>query len=162
MEIERKFLTNLSAQQLIDKQIDGCSFTDTLTLNRTTIMQSDGGYVRLERTQSLTNDIVLHVLTIKGSGLLSRPEYSISITPQQYEEMLVEFDSNIVQTVNKTRYTVLDSSHNLWEIDLFDTGEILAELELDSETQSVKLPQFITLEVTGNPVYYNYKPMETV
>ena len=47
---------------------------------------------------------------------------------------------------------------NIFEVDVFDgihKGLILAEIELNSELEEIKLPAWIGEEVTGDPKYYN-------
>jgi CYTH domain-containing protein len=46
----------------------------------------------------------------------------------------------------------------MWEIDEFHGKHsvlVLAEIELENETQPFNKPAFIGEEVTGNPRYYN-------
>ena len=46
----------------------------------------------------------------------------------------------------------------VWEVDEFlgeNEGLVIAEVELLNEEQKIDLPDWITEEVTGNPMYYN-------
>ncbi|NCG42712.1 MAG: hypothetical protein GWO84_04145 [Euryarchaeota archaeon] len=67
--------------------------------------------------------------------------------------------------VNKTRYCVAGIDGLTWEIDEFEeglAGLILAEVELSSEQQSVELPSWIGLELTGLRNWSNAALAETL
>ena len=54
--------------------------------------------------------------------------------------------------VEKTRYYWYGTDNMIWEIDEFEgglAGLILAEVELDSENQTIELPSWLGLELTG-------------
>ncbi|MNN89390.1 hypothetical protein D3C81_2072040 [compost metagenome] len=62
-----------------------------------------------------------------------------------------------VGVIAKTRLTVLIDG-KVWEIDAFhddNEGLVVAEIELTSVDEPIKLPAWITKEVTGDPKYYN-------
>ena len=95
-------------------------------------------------------------LTIKGlpEGI-KRTELEYEIPVKDAEIMLKMIDGSLVE---KTRYeeTVGDFT---WEIDVFEgenEGLVLAEVELKSENDSPKLPDWITDEVSENEKYFNY------
>jgi len=59
--------------------------------------------------------------------------------------------------IDKTRYEIAIETHT-WEIDIFhgeNNGLTLAEIELQSETESFSKPEWIDKEVTGDKRYYN-------
>jgi len=59
--------------------------------------------------------------------------------------------------IDKTRY-ILDYKGLTWEIDEFhreNSGLVIAEVELKSESQKIELPAWIGEEVTGDERYYN-------
>ena len=59
--------------------------------------------------------------------------------------------------IEKTRYKY-DHEDLTWEIDEFhgdNDGLVVAEVELESEDQQFKKPDFISEEVTGQEKYYN-------
>nr|WP_315983077.1 hypothetical protein [Aliamphritea spongicola] len=61
------------------------------------------------------------------------------------------------QSVDKVRY-LIDHAGHTWEVDIFsgnNQGLVVAEVELNSEDESVVLPDWIREEVTGDPRYYN-------
>lgn len=95
-------------------------------------------------------------LTIKGQPQgIKRTELEYEIPVKDAEIMLKMIDGALVE---KTRYeeTVGDFT---WEIDVFEgenEGLVLAEVELESEEDSPKLPDWITDEVSENEKYFNY------
>lgn len=95
-------------------------------------------------------------LTIKGPprGLV-RSEFEYAIPVVDAQEMLSEFA--IVALVTKVRFRVGHADH-VWEVDVFEgenTGLELAEIELQSEHESFRLPSWAGDEVTGDPRYSN-------
>jgi adenylate cyclase len=59
--------------------------------------------------------------------------------------------------IEKNRYKIKDRNLT-WEVDEFfgeNQGLIVAEVELESESQSVEKPAWIGEEVTGDPRYFN-------
>ena len=95
-------------------------------------------------------------LTIKGVTIgASRLEYEYEIPVKEANEMLKELCEKPV--IEKHRYTLEYEGHN-WEIDEFhgeNEGLIIAEVELESEDEELKLPGWVDKEVTSDPKYYN-------
>ena len=96
-------------------------------------------------------------LTIKGksndSGM-TRIEVEEEIAFAKAETLLKLCLPGII---DKTRYEVNIGPHT-WEIDEFygdNAGLLLAEIELNSETESFLTPSWIGKEVTGDKKYYN-------
>jgi adenylate cyclase len=61
------------------------------------------------------------------------------------------------RTVKKTRNNVPLNGH-IWEIDVFESenaGLIIAEVELQSESENLTIPAWIGTEITGKPEYSN-------
>ncbi|MFT7083179.1 MAG: CYTH domain-containing protein [Nonlabens sp.] len=59
--------------------------------------------------------------------------------------------------IDKTRYEIIIENH-IWEIDIFhgeNNGLLLAEIELQSETEQFSKPEWLDKEVTGDVRYYN-------
>ena len=86
---------------------------------------------------------------------LSRLEYEYRIPIAEAKEIL----DNICQKplIEKYRYTVRDGS-DTWIVDEFigeNEGLIVAEIELESENQEIKLPEWIGKEVSGDTRYLN-------
>ena len=94
-------------------------------------------------------------LTVKGKtrGAV-RLEYEYRVPPEDGEGLLRLCQGRVV---SKTRYLV-DYGGHCWEVDEFH-GDLapltVAEVELDSQDESVALPPFVGREVTGDPRYYN-------
>lgn len=95
-------------------------------------------------------------LTIKGPAVgLSRSEYEYEIPLADARAMLETLCDR--PQIEKHRYR-LPIGDVVWEIDEFhgdNEGLIVAEVELDSESQAVDLPDWIGEEVSGDPKYYN-------
>ncbi|QNK76951.1 CYTH domain-containing protein [Winogradskyella sp. PAMC22761] len=96
-------------------------------------------------------------ITVKGkssSSGLSRFEWEKEITKVDAEALLQLCEPGII---DKTRYEV-KSNHHVFEIDEFygdNEGLIIAEVELNSENESYKKPNWLGKEVTGDIKYYN-------
>jgi adenylate cyclase len=96
-------------------------------------------------------------LTIKGisndSGL-SRFEWEKEIPVEEAEKLLLLCEAGVI---DKTRFEVKTSKH-IVEIDEFygdNEGLIMAEIELESETESFEKPIWLGEEVTNDKRYYN-------
>jgi len=143
IEIERKFLVNSDAF----KKESYASYTikqgflnsDKLRTVRVRI-KNDKGY-----------------LTVKGKSTangLSRFEWEKEISKSDAEALLQLCEPGII---DKTRYEVRSNAH-IFEIDEFygdNEGLIVAEVELNSENESYKKPDWLGEEVTGDIKYYN-------
>ena len=97
------------------------------------------------------------VLTIKGMGSesgMSRYEFETEIPVPDADHLLSLCDKPLIE---KTRYKY-DYEGLTWEIDEFhgdNDGLVVSEVELESEDQQFKKPDFISEEVTGQVKYYN-------
>lgn len=143
IEIERKFLVknkdfkNLSYKEEVFKQ----------------------GYLNSDKTRNvrirITNDKAF--LTIKGASNASgttRFEWEKEINRQEAEQLLLLCEPTIIE---KKRYYIKNDDL-IFEVDEFyadNKGLILAEIELNSEHQKFKKPDWLGKEVTGNKEYYN-------
>ncbi len=96
-------------------------------------------------------------LTIKGAGNesgLSRFEWEKEISLQDAEQLLKLCEKGIIE---KIRHEVQVGKH-VYEIDVFEgenQGLIVAEIELESETEIFEKPSWLGQEVTGIEKYYN-------
>lgn len=94
-------------------------------------------------------------ITIKGrSETISRPEFEYEIPVGDAEELM---KLAISSKVEKTRHKVVLEGF-LWEVDVFsgeNSGLIVAEIELDTETREFPFPDWILREVSGDRRYYN-------
>lgn len=95
------------------------------------------------------------MLTVKGPTKgMRRLEFEYEVPVADAKEML-ELCSEPPVEKHRTRIPAGDL---VWEVDEFlgsNAGLILAEVELESEDQSIELPQWIGDEVTGDPRYFN-------
>lgn len=143
IEIERKFLVNSNAFK-----------TEAFTQNR--IAQ---GYLssvpgRTVRVRIKGNK---GYLTIKGASNesgLSRFEWEKEIPVDEAIELLKLCEKGII---DKTRFEVKIGNH-IFEIDEFygeNEGLIMAEIELNSETETFEKPSWLGIEVTNDKRYYN-------
>ena len=94
-------------------------------------------------------------LTIKGrTKSISRPEFEYEIPVDEAQEMMKMAISNPVE---KIRYEIMHEGF-LWEVDIFsgkNEGLVMAELELESETQPFPQPDWLLAEVSDDRRYYN-------
>ncbi|HUH74698.1 MAG TPA: CYTH domain-containing protein [Chitinophagales bacterium] len=141
-EIERKFLVNHDKWNLFNKP-KGLHFRQgyLLTDPNKTIR------VRLTPDKGF--------LTIKGLSIgATRPEYEYEIPIQEAKELLDQFS---ISELSKIRY-LIHFEGKVWEVDEFlgeNSGLIVAEIELKSEDEIFKIPDWIDSEVTSEEKYYN-------
>ena len=94
-------------------------------------------------------------LTIKfGKTALVRDEFEYDIPFEEAQEMITFAVGSVIE---KVRYTV-DVAGFTWEIDVFEgafSGLVIAEVEMDSETDEPELPDWLGREVTGDRRYSN-------
>lgn len=143
-EIERKFLI-----------LDTPDFRKD-ALQKTRIVQ---GYLSSapERTVRVRIKGDRGFLTIKGrssSGGLSRFEWEKEISLSEAEALLELCEPGAIE---KVRYEVKSGNH-IFEVDEFlgeNEGLIMAEVELASEEENFKRPDWLGEEVTGRKEYYN-------
>lgn len=93
-------------------------------------------------------------LTVKSPNRGAiRGEWEYEIPVDDARELMELSQTPII---DKTRYLIPYEGH-IWEVDFFTLPQklVLAEVELKSEDETVRLPQWVGEEVTGNPQYYN-------
>ncbi len=142
LEIERKFL------------VDGVYAHDAMVSTRIT-----QGYLTAtpERTVRIRRAGDRAFLTIKGplnAAGTTRSEWEYEIPMVDAEEMLLLCASGLI---DKTRHTIPYGDH-LFEVDHFhgaNEGLVLAEVELDDESEVFRAPPWLGREVTGDPRYHN-------
>lgn len=102
-------------------------------------------------------------LTVKGKSTddgLKRFEWEKEISKTDAEALLEICEEGII---DKIRYEVKQEKH-VFEIDEFfgnNEGLIIAEVELEHENDSFKIPHWLGKEVTGNIKYYNSQLSQT-
>jgi adenylate cyclase len=94
-------------------------------------------------------------LTIKGISLgASRKEFEYEIPETDAKEFLEHFTE---AEISKTRYKI-EYSRKIWEVDVFhgeNEGLIIAEIELQSESEKFDVPDWVTEDVTTESKYFN-------
>lgn len=147
VEIERKYLVIHDKLPSLEKgELIFQSYIPTA--NHSTVR------IRLCGTQAF--------LTLKGPMQgISRAEFEYPIPSTDAHEMLTRLCAP--GTIEKHRYQVLHDGM-VWEIDVFagaNKGLIIAEIELDSETQVFTLPDWIGAEVSADIRYSNQALMKS-
>ena len=142
VEIERKFLVNKEKWALVEKP-KGNHFRQ--------------GYLVTDPTKTIRVRITdsSSYLTIKGISVgATRQEFEYEIPKVDAEQLLNQF---AVSDLKKIRYEILFDG-KIWEVDEFlgeNLGLLLAEIELENESDIVELPDWIEREVTNEENYYN-------
>lgn len=94
-------------------------------------------------------------VTIKGiSKGAVRPEFEYEIPRSDGEQLLVMCLDHII---DKTRHIVIDHG-NKWEVDIYHgrlQGLVTAELEIPDEQYTYPLPDFLGVDITGEPRFSN-------
>ena len=94
-------------------------------------------------------------VTIKGPTVgASRSEFEYSIPMDDATQLLTLCEQPLIE---KNRY-IVEHAGLTWEVDDFlgaNAGLVVAEVELESESQPMALPDWIGQEVTGDSRYYN-------
>lgn len=96
-------------------------------------------------------------LTIKGKSSANgttRLEWEREISVMDAETLLNICESGII---DKVRYEV-KVGHHVYEVDIFsgeNHGLVMAEIELESETETFEKPHWLGEEVTNDERYYN-------
>lgn len=142
-EIERKFLVNSNEFK-------------SLHLKRRYLKQ---GYLNSDKNRTVRIRIAddLAYLTIKGASNDSgttRFEWEKEISVEEAKDLIKLCESGVIE---KYRYYHHVGQHMI-EIDEFlgdNKGLVVAEIELTEENESFEKPNYLGLEVTGEPKYYN-------
>ncbi len=140
-EIERKFLVKNDSWR---KNATGIDFRQ--------------GYLSLEEKRSVRIRVSGQqaYLTIKGKSVgAKRAEFEYAIPVDDAHQILDELCQRPL--IEKTRYKI-EHKGVTWEVDEFkqeNDGLLLAEVELESETQEIDFPEWVGREVTGDPRYLN-------
>jgi CYTH domain-containing protein len=148
VEIERKFL------------VDASSFTPPEVgseIRQGYLARDADRSVRVRLTRRTTSEGTVEsaTLTIKGPDGMTRAEYEYPIPPGDAVELLDTL--SLPGEISKTRYKV-DVAGRPFEVDVYSgrhAGLLTAEVELDSESDEVVLPDWVTEEVTGDPAWTN-------
>ena len=139
VEIERKFLV---ANERWRDHVSA-----TLMLKDGLVVRDDDAKVRVRSYGDRTT------LTVKGRrDGMRREEFEYDIPPADAEALFRLCGDHVLE---KARHIVPWHGHT-WEIDVYRgllDGVVIAEVELASEASSFVLPDWIGVEVTGDPRY---------
>jgi adenylate cyclase len=142
IEIERKFLVHMELWNAVAKPV-GRMFRQGY------LVKNPRKTIRVRLTDSTA------YLTIKGPTVgTTRQEFEYEIPRNEAEQLLEQF---AISELQKIRYNIM-YKEKLWEVDVFlgdNLGLIIAEIELNSESEPFNLPPWIDREVTGEKKYYN-------
>lgn len=142
MEIERKFLINESAWNLLEKPAPTRIAQAYLSDDKNCTIR-----VRVKGSKGF--------LTVKGETKgITRSEYEYEIPLDEAEKMMAEFCSRVL---SKDRYCI-DVAGHTWEVDVFHgnlSPLIVAEIELKSENEEFSIPEWVGREVSSDASYYN-------
>lgn len=143
VEIERKFLIREDTDDSWLKKAHGIPYVQGY------LSREPGRTVRIR----IAGDKAY--LTIKGEVQgISRAEFEYAIPVEDAHAMLPLCDGPLI---DKTRHLIPHGGH-VWEVDVFhgnNEGLIIAEIELEKETQEIPMPEWVGKEVTGDRRYYN-------
>ena len=140
IEIERKFLVD-------KRKLRGLKFISEEKISQ--------GYLSRHPTVRVRLTDERGYLTIKSSTRgISRQEFEYEIPIDDAKQLLAMCGRNVLK---KYRRKIFYGGH-VWEIDFFagkHAGLIVAEVELKSPNESIKLPDWITKEVSNDSRYFN-------
>ena len=142
VEIERKFLVDHEKWQQVVKPV-GTHYRQGYLLD------DDHRTIRIRVTDKQG------YITFKGATTgITRKEYEYKIPVEDGNELLNGF---AISEVEKIRYRI-EFAGKLWEVDEFsgdNAGLIMAEIELQHETEEFEHPGWVTIEVSDDERYYN-------
>jgi len=143
MEIERKYLVNNSRWQGLFNPVDA------IFVQQAYLSADPECTVRIRVTETEA------FITIKGKSQgISREEFEYTVPFSDGLDILRLAGTAIIM---KRRYAVSYKGFN-WEVDEFlgdNEGLILAEVELNEDTENPEWPDWIDQEVSGDRRYYN-------
>ena len=153
LEIERKYLIYYPNIKELEA-MPNCTKVDITQ----TYLKSTDDVERRIRARGIDGDYLYYLTEKKKISELTRVETERKLTQDEYLELLMEAD-NKLHTIRKTRYC-LSENNQYFEIDTYPEwdNQAIMEIELSSEDQEVKVPDFIHIvqEVTDDERYKNY------
>jgi adenylate cyclase len=140
-------------------------------IERKFLVANDGWYdlvthrIHIRQAYLTSNDKVSLRVRIKDNGgatvtvktreaKLRRLELEYPVPALEAESLISLRHGSIVE---KERF-IVPYKGRTWEIDVFageNAGLVVAEVELDNESQRVELPPWVGAEITGRSEYYN-------
>ena len=158
-EIERKFLISKVDKLTLHKHIDG-------NIEESQIEQiyliANKGERRIRKKTENGKTVYFYTEKLPITGL-KRIENERQITETEYLNFLSEADSTL-SPIRKTRYA-FNYKGQFFELDVyeFSSTKAILEIELQSESTPVELPDFIEVikEVTYDKAYKNHSLAKT-
>jgi CYTH domain-containing protein len=141
-EIERKFLVRGEAWR--------SAAESKSVLKQGYVASMDDRSVRIRILDGKTARLTMKI----GRGTLTRDEFEYEIPVADAEELL---ENAIGIVIERTRYRVPYEGF-VWEVDVFagaHRGLVIAEVEMQAETDNPPLPAWLGREVTGDFRYSN-------
>ena len=142
LEIERKFLVD--AKKVVRLKLTG---GERISQGYLSTDPNKVVRIRIRKNQGF--------FTIKSANIgIVRKEFEYEIPVGDAEEILKLCAPNVL---SKIRYKV-DYAGHVWEVDIFEgrhAGLIMAEVEINSIDEYVKIPDWVGEEVSDNPKYFN-------
>lgn len=152
IETERKYLIKYPDTSFLES-LPGVK---TKHIVQTYLLSPEGVTSRV-RKMTVDGNITYIKTEKRRINTLSCFEDEHEITEQEHNKLICQADPARCP-INKTRYAIPHNGHIL-EIDIYDFWQDRAtlEIELESETQSFSIPDFIHIikEVTDDPRYKN-------
>lgn len=149
VETERKFLVKLPSEEQLR-----ANHSVKSNIVQTYLKRTDPAVERRVRQRGINGEFSYYYTEKKKLSECSRDEVERRISKDEYIALLVEG----IATVRKDRYCFF-YENQYFELDIYPDweNEAILEIELTSEDQEVKLPDWITVikEVTGDDRYKN-------
>lgn len=142
-EIERKFLVSGDRWRRLADGGTGLRQAYILAMDDRSVRVRISGGKRAQLTTKISKSAVV------------REEFEYDIPLDDAEDMMRQAIGGVIE---KTRYHVPHGGFT-WEIDVYQgdlRGLIIAEVEMESETDRPPIPDWIGREVTGNYRYSNH------
>ncbi len=157
IEIERRFLVD----GRYEKPWRGGKSFDIDQYYLANVRQIEGGIfwnetLLVRDEQVLSNIITWRIRISEGVVTLTAKGRKIGASGHEFEwniptELYESLPLNNLPSVKKTRHHWTGEDGLLWEVDEYEgsiAGLIIAEVELESESQEVKIPDWVGLEIT--------------
>ena len=141
IEIERKFLVDKQSLPLPD------SYN---SITQAYLMFNNNQVLRVRQTDSQYQ----LGYKIKKTNI-HRLEFEYDIPPEDGERLI---SLSPYYVIKKNRYFINIGKH-IWEIDIFkdlNKGLVVAEVELDSETEEIDIPNWVGKEISDDDRYLNF------
>jgi adenylate cyclase len=140
IEIERKFLIHPDNIPALDNGI---------AIAQGYLIRGDDRSLRIRK---YGDD---YILTFKAGKGLARTEIERALSHEEGEHL---FETSVLDApIIKTRHLLIVDNHT-WEIDVFEgenAGLVIAEIELSSEHELFRTPDWVHREVSSDPRFLN-------